>query len=260
MMRDTVIGLTERFENLWIPVTMYHRVTLTDAGTDWAVTPEVFEQQLSYFKKHNFESLTVAQLGEVFEEKRAMPEKAFVITFDDGYLDNYTTAWPILQKYGYNATIYLVSDYIGQDNRFDRGRIRDCPIMSLEQIRQMQESGIEFGSHTCTHRSLVQLNEWERTDELQRSKRNLEILLDREVNSFAYPYSEMNEICEKAVAEAGYQTAVSGVGRAFRRYCLNRVHLKSQGEAMVALKTSPKVYNMRRTKLYKAVRGIPLNS
>lgn len=244
------------FDQHWSPILMYHRVDYDEEGLDWVVAPPVFERQLAFLRRQGYTGLTASQLADGLEGKIALPPKPVLITFDDGYTDNYTTAWPLLQKYGFNATIFLVSDYIGQDNRFDRGLSRLCPTMPLEQIRAMQKGGIEFGSHTCNHLSLPTLSEAERTEELERSRRDLSGLLDREVVSFAYPYSELNDTCEAAVEAAGYRTAVAGTGPDFRRYRLSRQNLKSQPTLLIALKTSAKVRTLRRTKLYMKARQI----
>lgn len=124
-----------------------------------------------------------------------------VITFDDGFKDNFDNAYPILKKYGAGATIFLIAGAIGQED-----------MLNEQQIREMQGSLIEFGSHTVTHPILATLPIQKATGEIADSKRLLQDLLHQEVNLFAYPKGKKNvhytSVTKSIVQKAGYLAAV----------------------------------------------------
>lgn len=152
-----------------VPVLMYHHVR-PGAGMI-ATTPEHFEDQLRWLAKNGYTTLTTAQFARHLQGD-GMPRKSVLLTFDDGYLDNWVYAYPLLKKYGFKATVFLVTSWIqagplrpclGQDDLPDTPEHRACEtlieqgrsdevILRWDEIRAMQESGVvEFHSHTHTH-------------------------------------------------------------------------------------------------------------
>lgn len=241
----------------WWPILMYHRVTTESDISGLGITPVRFEQQLAFLRRAGYQNLPLTRLAEHLTTGQPLPARSVVLTFDDGYQDNYLYAWPLLKKYGFGATIFVVSDFVGLDTRFDRERpanLKPAPMLTADQIRQMAAEGIEFGSHTATHQPLPSLGEEERASELSRSRHDLSALLDRDVTSFAYPYSRTDESCEAAVAAAGYSLAVAGKGPHFDRYRLNRIDPVELNRATLAFKLSRTVREIRKTPLYGRVR------
>lgn len=133
------------------------------------------------------------------------PKKPIILTFDDGYVDNYTNLLPLMEKYGYKGVIYLLGDFEVTYNYWDadKGDHRD-EIMTKAQKKVFVEKGWEIGSHTLTHRHLTQLSEKEAFDEIVKSKTNLEKELETQIISFAYPYGDVNEKVKELTKQSGH--------------------------------------------------------
>jgi len=209
-----LLGLSARY-NWWrLPigyeeprVLMYHmikeHIPKNRKRNKWRVKPKDFEKQMLWFSKHGWQAYTISELSKM----QKVPPKSFCITFDDGYEDNYTYALPILKKYGFKATIYLVPHYAYntwedfEEGTFDR-------LLNSEQIRQMHKSGlIEFGSHTLNHKNLVAIPINEAQREITGSKKEVESIVGTVCNAFAYPYGKYNQQCIQMVQDAGYTNA-----------------------------------------------------
>jgi len=190
-----------------IPVIYYHRVveSLDEAGKHGIyVTAEQFDKHLNYLKKSGYKTIT---FEEALEIKRSCIEgKYVIITFDDGYEDNYRLAFPILKKYDFKAIIFLVTglEYNSWDLQSNEPKLR---MMNKQQILEMQDYGIEFGSHTLSHTDLTKKSYEEAKKELAESKKTLEEKLGREIKLFAYPYGNSNEEVKKIASLTGYKLA-----------------------------------------------------
>ncbi len=148
-----------------------------------------FEQQLALIRESGISTYFAD------EPEAAKGKRALVITFDDGYADNYDTVFPLLKEYGVKATIFLITDMIGTEGH-----------LSKEEILEMAESGlVRFGSHTLSHPNLSELDEETLVRELRESKEKLETLLGTEVEALAYPGGGYDEAVEKAAKKAGYR-------------------------------------------------------
>lgn len=222
----------------WTTILLYHRVVPVLPRCDPyhnCISTRVFENQIKWLARRGYRSLSLVDLERTFDHpiRQRFPgrRKEVVITFDDGYRDNYVYAWPILQRYGFTATIFLVTGAIGGDNSFDAGYGGECvPMLSLHEIHEMQRQGISFGSHTLSHPSdLAALTDDQLADELQGSRAILQRLLNAPVEHFAYPHSKLNSRVEAAVEQAGYRLACAGVGTRFTRLCLQRVEPMARG-------------------------------
>lgn len=189
-------------------VLMYHSINEAIKGehkrNKWRVRPRDFEKQMQWLYKHGWKSFTVTELTKL----ESIPEKSFVLTFDDGFEDNYSNAFPILKRFGFKATIYLTTDRTCNDwesfhdNNFD-------PLLQSEQIKEMSESGlIEFGSHTKNHINLERCAEEDLGNEIRASKIDVERMSAQPCQPFAYPYGKYNDLIEAIVKESGYSSAV----------------------------------------------------
>lgn len=150
-----------------------------------------FEAQLREIQSLGFETYFAD------EPERADGKPGVVITFDDGYADNYTAVFPLLKKYNMKATIFLITDMIGTDGH-----------LTKEQIEEMQESGlVHFGSHTVSHTRLDMLTEYQIRQELLTSKEIIEGITGKEVTALAYPNGVYTEKIEQLAIAVGYRYA-----------------------------------------------------
>ncbi len=195
------------------PILAYHQITWDRPQKDigsLAVSLGQFEQQMHYLHEHQYSCLPLTRLLQSPENKRTQPKKSFVLTFDDGYEDFFTQAYPILRRYGFTATIFLVVDQVGKLSNWEG----ECgsSLLTWEQIKTLQNDGISFGSHTCSHRRLQLLPQKHIWDELNVSKEKLEAKLGQEVLFLCYPYGDSNIEIQRMAMTVGYKGAC-GVNR-----------------------------------------------
>ncbi len=195
-----------------IPVLMYHRIVASPALNSkhgiW-VTTSNFEQQLRSLRQRGFTSITLRQYDEFRRGVGPLPAKPIILTFDDGYEDNYIFAFPLLQKYESKAVIFTTGDLKRRTNYWDVDEPR-LPLLSVKQMREMANAGIEFGSHTVSHSKLTEIPILAALREIARSKEILEQTLSSIVTSFAYPYGAFHDQVKHLVAQSGYRYAVAG--------------------------------------------------
>lgn len=194
-----------RFYRIEIPIIYYHRIAkdINDAGKHGIfVTEKQFEDHLRYLKKEGFKTFTFEEALQI--KKNCIPGKYVIITFDDGYEDNYTLAFPILKKYGFTAIIFLVAglEFNSWDEQSDEPKLK---MLNQQQIREMTEYGIEFGSHTLSHADLSKEPEEKVKVELADSKKIIEAKVGKEITSLAFPYGNCNETVKTIAKETGYK-------------------------------------------------------
>ena len=208
----------------------YHSVSCARSD-GLTVNAKDFERQIAYLSDHGFRPHT---LRSYFSEGYKSLDRVVIITFDDGYVDNYTVAFPILKKYNFVATIFLVSDFVGTDHihLWDIPKIEKRSqkewyrLLDRNQIHDMLRHGFEFGSHSCTHPELTELTAERCWEEVSRSRSDLSDQLGEEVVSFCYPRGDVNSRVIEMVKRAGYDRAVVTPPRARipkGRYTLRRV-------------------------------------
>lgn len=203
-----VLVMKRRYE---IPVLCYHRVIAdsdTRRGHGIWVTASQFDAHLSYLKRAGFHPITFAQLNSV--NRLDQRERYIILTFDDGYADNYEIALPLLRKHGFMAVIFPVLGH--KDNAWDTARDSGqprLPLLNREQIQEMAALGIEFGSHAMTHRPLPSLTAAEIVDEMAQSRAELKRIIGQEVDVIAYPYGEYNDKVKQAAAQSGFKYGVT---------------------------------------------------
>ena len=184
------------------PVLMYHYIVDTDLAKKdkRIVTPQTFEQQMHFLKVNDYNVISLEEFAKFLKHKKRIPRNTVVLTFDDGYLDNYENAYPILKKYDLKATMFVIVDSLSNPN-----------FMTKEQIKEMSNSGlITIGSHTLGERHLPSItDEDELKKEIYDSKKKLEAILNKPVNCFSYPIGGFNKKIRQMVIDAGYTVAVS---------------------------------------------------
>jgi len=185
-------------------VLMYHSV-LPGAGSPdwpWAVSYEAFCQQLDLLAKNGWKTIRMQDLA---DPEKCAP-KTVVITFDDGYEDNYK-AFEALVARDMTASWFVVTNDIGGSSSWVDPGVNSQKILNQETLREFVNVGMEVASHTCSHRRMPQLSDVELANELSKSKQVLEDILGQEVKSFAYPYGAHDDRCVQAVLDAGYKYA-----------------------------------------------------
>lgn len=189
----------DRFQNIelttkdiGVPVLYYHSVD-QNADNEVTITPEMLEKQLKYINDNKFTTITIRELYDYLKNNKPIPEKSIVITFDDGYMNNYTEAFPILKALNMKATIFCVGNSL--DGSY---------YLSHEAIKEMSDYGIDIESHTVNHVHLDTLSYDEQLLEMKKSKEILENITGKEVSSIAYPFGDYNTDTVKAAKQAGY--------------------------------------------------------
>jgi peptidoglycan/xylan/chitin deacetylase (PgdA/CDA1 family) len=182
-------------DNRGVPVLYYHSVR-EPADNEVTITPKMLRTQLEYIKNQGYIALTVSELKNYLLNDSPIPEKSIVITFDDGYMDNYYNAFPILKDLNMVATIFCITS-----------SLNGSYYLSKEAINEMSNYGIDIESHTVSHHKLNQMTYDEQLTELKESKNTLESITGKEVDSLAYPFVDFNDDSIKAARTAGYTLA-----------------------------------------------------
>lgn len=196
-----------------IPILMYHRIQdglgARHAYFETRTSPSVFERQMQHLASHGYQAIGLNQA--IDANSTSVPSRAVVITFDDGYRDFYTEAFPILSRFGFTATVFLISGLVGTNSSI-AGKTE---YMSWNEVRDAYARGITFGSHTVTHPQLERLTAEELDRELNASKETIESELGTRVYSFSYPYAfpehkrPLIDKLRSRLESFGYENAVS---------------------------------------------------
>jgi peptidoglycan/xylan/chitin deacetylase (PgdA/CDA1 family) len=187
-------------------ILMYHDVVAETPQEIHSVSVEQFEAQMQWLHDAGYQIIGLEDWYAARRAGKSTPANTVAITFDDGFEDNYTRAWPILQQHGFTATIFLVTGALAATSVWRGGDLGRASMLSSQQILEMAEDGVTFGSHTVSHRRLAQLSDVAEIDrELVASKAVLEQLLQREVLSVCYPFSQVNPLIKARARAAGYQ-------------------------------------------------------
>ena len=208
-----------------IPILVYHSIMPqnplkpeTRMQKHYRIDPAVFAEQLEYLKKNGYQPITFNTLAEAMINKTALPKKSVVITFDDGWENQYTYALPVLRQDKFPATFFIITSYA--DRKY-------AAYMTWDQIVALDKAGMEVASHSVDHPNLTTLPLQKVQEEISQSKTVLEQKIGHTITTFAYPYYAQNQAVQAAIASAGYVAARAGwVGT---QNSLNTIYaLKSQ--------------------------------
>jgi len=175
-----------------LPLLTYH--SIDDSGSIVSTRPAAFRQQMKFLSSQSFRSIRLSELVELLHKKLPLPPKHVCLTFDDGYQNVYSDAFPVLQEYGFTATVFLVARYCGQYNDWPGNltSVKRAPLLSWNHFKEMTRFGIECGSHTLTHPDLTRISPRHADEEIIESKREIEDKTGQPVSLFAYPYGSYN--------------------------------------------------------------------
>tara|TARA_B100000787_G_C16181151_1_gene291890 strand:+ start:797 stop:1519 length:723 start_codon:yes stop_codon:yes gene_type:complete len=197
--------------NTKIPILMYHSIESMPRKTvmrSLHVPPKRFKFQMWMLKFLGFKALSLSQLKPYLDgEKHG---KVVGITFDDGYQNNLINAAPILIKYNFSATCYIVNNEIGLSNTWDLKKgITQRPLMNESEITEWLNLGMDIGAHTNTHADLTNISLTKLQEEIKGSKEDLEKKFNIKVKDFCYPFGSFNESVCNMVKESGFLSATT---------------------------------------------------
>ena len=213
-----------------IPILMYHSIAAMPKGTvmrSLHVPPKLFRLQMWLLKILGYKGLSMSDLQPYLIGNKQ--GKVVGITFDDGFKNNLAGALPTLNKFGFSATCYIISQNIGGVNHWDLDKgIPENPLMDENEVKQWINGGMEIGSHTQNHVRLAESDIEIATKEIMQSRLDLENQFDCSVEHFCYPYGSHNDEIIEITKDAGYRTAAT----------VNRGRVKS-GDNLFALPRVP---------------------
>jgi peptidoglycan/xylan/chitin deacetylase (PgdA/CDA1 family) len=193
----------------YLPILTYHRL-LAETPTKSvdpkriSVSQEQFRKHLCWLKRLGYRTLPLPDYVRILLQGEMVPARSFAITFDDGYEEVLTLGLPVLQEVGYTATVFAVPGQLGGSNVWDDGGAK---LLTVDQLRRLDQAGISIGAHTCQHVHLTQASPVAAKREISESKRALEQSLGKAVPLFAYPYGETNDSVDHYAREAGFEAA-----------------------------------------------------
>jgi peptidoglycan/xylan/chitin deacetylase (PgdA/CDA1 family) len=218
-------------EGLKVPILMYHGIGgLQKRGShpyyETATSPEVFAAHMAFLKGNGYRVVGLNDLPGVFANPEPRIGNCVAITFDDGLADFKTDAFPVLNRHGFPATVFLPAGLMGR-------QLNGQACMTWDQVRESAAKGIAFGSHSLTHPKLVELAAPALEREIRHSKEKIESELGQGVDSFSYPYAFPEhdagflKRCEDLLARSGYHsgvtTTIGAAAPADNRYFLKRL-------------------------------------
>lgn len=189
-----------------VPILSYHHFA-KNCWSHLCVSTNIFDQHMRYLKENGYRVITMSELLGFLQYRYAIPKRAVVITIDDGYRSAYDIAYPVLKKYGFTATLFVYTDYIGVSTS----------SITWDQLREMKADGFEVGSHTLSHCDLTKKKEGEHDQDymariksaLLVSKQVIDKELDQDTMFIAYPYGRYDATVLYLCEQAGYKIGVS---------------------------------------------------
>ncbi len=178
------------------PILLYHHV---DHGRgEWHVTPAKFEQQLVYLSQNNYHTVSMVAYMDAINNSASLPSDPVVLTFDDSYSDHFDTIFPLLQKYGFTGTFFVIT-----------GRVGTPGYLTWDQIARMQAAGMEIGAHTVHHPFLSKLSPLHALVEIAGSRVDILTHLGKLPDFFAYPYNDRSALTENLARLVGFRAALA---------------------------------------------------
>ena len=240
--------------NNFVTILAYHEICDLPMGISrhhpYNVSPKAFSEQMDYLYTNGYSVISLEKyLCPTYKKNKEIKDKSLILTFDDGYRNNHTNAYPILKYYNYPATIFLATDYIGSskpfpwlDNLFEGDiKIKENWLpLSWKEAAKMSQDGIIFGSHTCAHSNIRQMEKNEIKSEIVKSKNTIEEKLNKNVTLFSYPfslpkhrncYSHLINSTKNLLKGNGFVGACTTIiGRNYRDcdpFCLKRIQIRN---------------------------------
>lgn len=213
-----------------VPILVYHEIASSAAAFNrLAVPPDAFAAQLAQLYAQGFSTLTASAAVAALAEGTELPDRAVVLTFDDGFADLHDVALPLLDRYQFTATVFVTTGWI-RDAAPPVAEPRPGQMLNWQQIRDLADAGLEVGAHSCFHPQLDQLPSSRLQRELRASKEILETGLGCVVAGMAYPFGYSNASVRRVAREAGYSYACAvgnkTIGPAWDLFALPRLTVR----------------------------------
>lgn len=187
-------------EDVRIPILMYHSISDEDPNNNLLVPPAMFEEQMAWLEENNFTAMSMDEVLEAMETGK-VPKRPIAITFDDGYSDNYISAFPSLKNHGLKATFFVITD--GVDDGY---------YMSSDMLKEMQEAGMSIENHTANHLELDKLSREDAYDSIKRGQDFLRNVIGSDGNYLCYPVGKYSNETIEIAKELGIKAATTTQG------------------------------------------------
>ena len=200
------VALGRFFKQKGTPVLVYH--SIDNSKSYISMSKEMFANQMSFLKQTGWDVISLEQFMGRDQYYRSNPQKVLVLTFDDGLDNFYKIVWPILEQYGFSATMFIPTDYIGKKSDwYEDYDLIPQTVMGWPELKELYHQGIDIQSHGCSHQILTKLSTADLYKDVKKSKNILEQGLGKEVNLFCYPNGIYNQQTITALKTAGYKGA-----------------------------------------------------
>lgn len=203
-----------------LTILMYH--SLDSSGSAISLRPKIFARQMSTLAAIGYRGVSLRQAMSHKVTHDDWPERSVVITFDDGYANLHEFALPELSRHGFGATVFLVTDYMGRRAEWVTPGMKDddLKILTWNQARELANAGFEMAAHTLTHPDLTRIPSTQLEHEITASREAVQMNLNSDVDSFAYPYGRFD------------QRACTAVRRCFRGACTTELRRARDNDAL----------------------------
>jgi peptidoglycan/xylan/chitin deacetylase (PgdA/CDA1 family) len=225
-----IIQMVFNRNKIYAPILCYH--VISDNSLNGALPVYAFEKQLAYLQANRYTSIEFGDLLDALNNERNLPSRPIVITFDDSSLSHFSSAYPLLKKYGFKATFFVSSRLVTNNGEKLKAKhdIKCLPI-AWNHIIQMAKDGFTFGGHTRDHVKLPLLDPNMVEIQINKDKEILESMLGKRVEFFAYPYGAFNRDIINIIKKNGFKSACSSDWGTHhdvkRKYCLQRVSVEA---------------------------------
>jgi peptidoglycan/xylan/chitin deacetylase (PgdA/CDA1 family) len=241
---NTCLLLGQLYHPPGIPILVYHSVA--DDNSNISISPEMFAFQMFYLKNAGYKVVSFSQLISLIDKDNSLPQKTVVLTFDDGLKDFYISAWPVLRRYNFSATVFVATNYIGGKSLWYADyNLSPVPMLDWKELKELDRAGIDIQSHSCSHQPLTELGSKELQKELSESKKVLENGLGHKVDVFCCPQGAEDNKVAAAIKNAGYRAGIGGQDGLFnvnddsytlKRQSLDYITIKDKKTALLSIK------------------------
>lgn len=206
-------GSNQDYRMYELPILLYHRVVMSrrEGGKqNIYVTVKQLRKQFEYLRNNDYKTITFKELKNInpITIESGNLYKKIILTFDDGYEDNYNLLFPLLKEFGFTAVIFLVTGFSKNEWDIKNGE-KSFPLLNNSQIKEMDDYGIEFGGHTQNHVDLLKTLPDIQFNEINGCKKDIEKIIEKPVISFSYPFGAISNNIKEKTKMAGYRYGIS---------------------------------------------------